>query len=962
MNDHSPRVVACVCGLLIAIVSLPNDAKAADSPAEPLHARIDRLMESVQVGPRVAPASDAEFLRRVSLDLTGMPPSVEELKEFLADRAADKRARAVDRLLASPLFARHWATTLDVMLMERRPSKKVAADDWQNYLLSAVRENRPLNQLMGELLRADGADPKLRPAARFYLDRESEPNLITRDVGRIFFGRDMQCAQCHNHPLVPDYQQSDYYGLLAFISPGYALTRKEGKNETTFHAEKAGTDLAFDSVFVKDDHHWTGPRVPGGTELPEPMFPPGEEYTVKPADQVLPVPRYSRRAKLASLVTDGGNRAFNENLANRLWGFMMGRGLVHPVDSHHPANPPSHPELMKLLGEELVALKFDARAFLRELALTHAYQRAIDLPEETSPLPAPFAAKLAQLKARSEPLEAAAERAREDYLRAVKIWHKTESALIPLVAEQDKALLKHTEVMKKKDDAQKAAGDAQAGVVARRETAKALAEAAGKAQDVVKKLPKEKDLADAARIFVNRSTAAAAELAASEKASAEKAVALKKATEGLDAAARSVEAVRARVQPVRESVRTKEKIVLDLRQKMAESRVAAEDHQKCLRLHETYARFKSLQEQVAATQRNVVARRNDLAVAKTRSADHAPVLRTRQDEVKAADISRISAEKSRAQAQSAMERHQKIATSVEAALVATEAARQQLPADTTLSEASQKLKAKSDELKSGLPKLRAQLDAAASAVQKASDVLNSANQALKASSGEKARRDGAIVAAQAALAAEQSRGNALKSELADATDGLIEQMGNQFALAQLKPLTPEQLCWSIFKVTGVYDRYRQAEEAELNKSKPLPGTAAIDPAQRLARAIEVERRTFDKLKGNVAPFVAIYGAGPGQPQNDFFATADQALFVANGGSINSWIAPGGGNVSERMVREKDSRKAAEDLFLTILSRPPTPEESADVARLLAVEPPAKAAAVQELVWGLLTSAEFRFNH
>ena len=127
----------------------------------------------------------------------------------------------------------------------------------------------------------------------------SEPNLITRDVGRIFFGRDMQCAQCHNHPLVEDYQQSDYYGLLAFISPGYALTRKEGTKETTFHAEKAGTDLAFDSVFVKDDHHVTGPRVPGDTELAEPVFPPGEEYAVKPADEVLPVPKFSRRAKLA---------------------------------------------------------------------------------------------------------------------------------------------------------------------------------------------------------------------------------------------------------------------------------------------------------------------------------------------------------------------------------------------------------------------------------------------------------------------------------------------------------------------------------------------------------------------------------------------------------------------------------------------------------------------------------------
>ena len=102
------------------------------------------------------------------------------------------------------------------------------------------------------------------------------------------------------------------------------------------------------------------------------------------------------------------------------------------------------------------------------------------------------------------------------------------------------------------------------------------------------------------------------------------------------------------------------------------------------------------------------------------------------------------------------------------------------------------------------------------------------------------------------------------------------------------------------------------------------------------------------------PFIAIYAAAPGQPQNDFFATADQALFAANGGSINSWIAPAGGNVSERMVQEKDPSKAAVDLYMTILSRPPTPEESADVVRVLPPEAKEKPAAVQELVWGLLT--------
>ncbi len=211
MNDQTSRVVACFYGLLIALIGLCHEATAADPPADPLHSRIDRMMESARVSPPAPLANDAEFLRRVSLDLTGMPPSVEELRAFLADSTADKRARAINRLLESPRFARHWATVLDVMLMERRPAKNVNGDEWQNYLLAATRENRPLHQVMSEILRADGADPKRRAIARFYLDRECDPNLITRDVGRIFFGRDMQCGSV---PQPPARQGLSAVGLL----------------------------------------------------------------------------------------------------------------------------------------------------------------------------------------------------------------------------------------------------------------------------------------------------------------------------------------------------------------------------------------------------------------------------------------------------------------------------------------------------------------------------------------------------------------------------------------------------------------------------------------------------------------------------------------------------------------------------------------------------------------------------
>src|SRR5262249_47973886 len=150
-----PRARCCFRGMLVALLLLLPTPVRCDG-TEPLHCRIDRLTEANRVGPPSASTSDAEFLRRVSLDLTGMPPSVDELRAFLADNSADKRTRKIDRLIASPCFARHWATTLDVMFMERRPNVHVATDVWQSYLLAAAQSNRPLNHVMTELLSANG--------------------------------------------------------------------------------------------------------------------------------------------------------------------------------------------------------------------------------------------------------------------------------------------------------------------------------------------------------------------------------------------------------------------------------------------------------------------------------------------------------------------------------------------------------------------------------------------------------------------------------------------------------------------------------------------------------------------------------------------------------------------------------------------------------------------------------------
>ena len=170
-------------------------------------------------------------------------------------------------------------------------------------------------------------------------------------------------------------------------------------------------------------HSWTAPRtatfprLPGAFEVDEPFLPQGEDYTVAPAKNVRPIPKYSRRAKLAELVGAGTNRQFNRNIANRLWAHMMGRGLVEPVDLHHADNPPSHPELLELLGDRFAAMKYDVKAFLRELALSKTYQRSLAIPSSLPELAAKLEPQLEQWKAQTAALAEAVGKADEKVLK-----------------------------------------------------------------------------------------------------------------------------------------------------------------------------------------------------------------------------------------------------------------------------------------------------------------------------------------------------------------------------------------------------------------------------------------------------------------------------------------------------------------------------------------------------------------
>ncbi len=357
--------------------------------AEPLHQQIDALIAAAGKGkPCSALSDDAEFLRRVALDLTGRIPSIQETRAFLQDTSADKRAKLIDRLLAGPEYPRRMQEQFNIVLMERLGDNA----DWSRYLLASFEKNKPWDVMAREVLSGSREEPA--KGAGFFLSKRLENYgqnpvdypALTRDIGRLFLGMNLQCAQCHDHLFVADYKQVDFQGMFAFVQN---VQRGAGIDVI----EKPTTKkVSFASVFEKIQKE-TGPRMPGMKEVPLPAFKAGEEWATKPDPKTKSagVLKFSTLTKLAETVTDPANAAFSRNFANRLWFLMMGRGLVHPLDMSHSDNPPSHPELLDLLAKEAVARKYDIKGLLRELALSQTYQRSSVLPSgQTKFEPATF--------------------------------------------------------------------------------------------------------------------------------------------------------------------------------------------------------------------------------------------------------------------------------------------------------------------------------------------------------------------------------------------------------------------------------------------------------------------------------------------------------------------------------------------------------------------------------------------
>jgi hypothetical protein len=361
------------CRHLAVMVFLITGALIASEDI-PLHQQIDRLIEA-GTSSLAEPCGDATFLRRVTLDFAGRIPKPDEVVAFLADTDPDKRSQVIDHLLNGPEYPVRMAELFHVLLMERR------GDDpkWHAWLEQSFKVNKPWDQLVREIVRADYRSEENRSASFFYtkrLEKSGEMPIdypgLTRDVGRLFLGMDLQCAQCHKHLQVDEYDQEDFQGLFAAYQQ-LKLTRFEEQSviEEPLLKEK----IEFASVF-NQRKKTTGPRIPGLAEIEWVSYTEAEAWEIAPdkTKKILGIPRFSPLTLFAEQMPQ--SPAFAPNIVNRLWAVLMGRGLVEPLDLHHPDNPPSHPELLDVLSKAFVDQGFNIKWFLRELAMSDTYQRA----------------------------------------------------------------------------------------------------------------------------------------------------------------------------------------------------------------------------------------------------------------------------------------------------------------------------------------------------------------------------------------------------------------------------------------------------------------------------------------------------------------------------------------------------------------------------------------------------------
>lgn len=368
---------------------IQSSAQAADllPPEMTIESTVDAYIQAKLDSEKVTPnpqANDGEFLRRLYLDLAGRIPTLPEADFYLTSTEPDKRTKLIERLIASPDYAYHQRNELDNMLLE-----KDSNNEWREYLLKACQENRPWDQIFRELLLSRDDDPDKKGALQFLKSRVRDLDLLTNDTSKVFFGISINCAKCHDHPLVLDWHQDHYYGMYSFFNRTYLnqrqqlVERDEGlvKFKTTDGVEKQAKLMFLTGTSIDE------PANPMRTEEERKTLEKQrkEEDSKKEGPPPAP-PAFSARSQLVEMALRAEeNRFFTRSIVNRVWARLMGRGLVMPLDQMHSQNPASHPELLDWLARDLATHGYDLKRLVRGIVSSQAYSRSSRWDSEANP-------------------------------------------------------------------------------------------------------------------------------------------------------------------------------------------------------------------------------------------------------------------------------------------------------------------------------------------------------------------------------------------------------------------------------------------------------------------------------------------------------------------------------------------------------------------------------------------------
>lgn len=371
-RGESPVLVRYEGAYAATTIVCMGDRSGFEWQQQPQYNYIDELVDRKLKSMKIVASelcTDEEFLRRVYLDLTGLPPTAAETRGFLSDQRAsrEKRSELVDALIGSREYIEHWTNKwADLLQVNRKFLGEEGAAALRNWIKERIAANQPYDQFAREILTASGSNLENPAAAYWKIIRD--PASLMENTTHLFLAVRFNCNKCHDHPF-ERWTQDQYYQLSQYFAQ---VGRKEMKE---FDGKKLGgsavegavplVEVIYDSGNGSVKHDRTGQVV-------EPAFPYSLTSSGGQADAAP-----SRRGQLAEWMANKDNQYFAKSYVNRLWGYLFGVGIIEPIDDIRAGNPPTNPELLDALASEFIKSGFDAQHILRAICNSRTYQLSV---------------------------------------------------------------------------------------------------------------------------------------------------------------------------------------------------------------------------------------------------------------------------------------------------------------------------------------------------------------------------------------------------------------------------------------------------------------------------------------------------------------------------------------------------------------------------------------------------------